>query len=96
MHYVYILYSSKLDKYYIGETIDLEERLHLHNSGYFKKAFTSKAKDWEIKLTLTCSSIIIARKIEAHIKKMKSRIFTEKLMASSGLQNHIVSKFENP
>jgi putative endonuclease len=31
MHFVYILYSSKHDKYYVGQTDDVERRLVKHN-----------------------------------------------------------------
>ena len=33
MYFIYILYSSKSDKYYIGSTDNLESRLKHHNSG---------------------------------------------------------------
>ncbi|WPR75430.1 GIY-YIG nuclease family protein [Algoriphagus sp. NG3] len=33
MYYVYILYSSKTDKYYTGSTDNLASRLKHHNSG---------------------------------------------------------------
>jgi predicted GIY-YIG superfamily endonuclease len=35
--FVYILYSEKLNKYYIGQTPDLEERLRKHrfSTDYF-------------------------------------------------------------
>ena len=43
---VYILFSDALNQFYIGETVDFEERLNEHNLGFYKKAFTSKANDW--------------------------------------------------
>jgi putative endonuclease len=33
MNYVYINYSEKFDKFYIGQTNDFESRLKLHNLG---------------------------------------------------------------
>lgn len=36
MFFVYILYSEKGNRYYIGQTSDVEARLHRHNSGYEK------------------------------------------------------------
>ncbi len=33
-HCVYILYSEKFDRYYIGQTQDFNERLSRHNSGH--------------------------------------------------------------
>jgi len=44
MFYCYILYSPKLDKYYVGHSHDVGLRLTQHNSGI--SAFTSKADDW--------------------------------------------------
>jgi putative endonuclease len=36
--YLYILFSEKLNKYYVGSTTDLERRLVEHNRG--KEKFT--------------------------------------------------------
>lgn len=44
MFTLYILYSTKLDKFYIGYTSDAEKRLLEHNTG--ASSFTSKANDW--------------------------------------------------
>jgi predicted GIY-YIG superfamily endonuclease len=33
MYYVYILYSATADRYYTGQTENLELRLQSHNSG---------------------------------------------------------------
>ncbi len=40
MFYLYILYSSKLDRYYVGHTENIELRLIQHNNGI--SAFTFK------------------------------------------------------
>ena len=40
IYYVYILYSKQFDKYYFGQTIDVEARLHRHNNGYENAAKT--------------------------------------------------------
>jgi len=70
---VYILYSPLIDKYYIGQTSDLEQRLKEHKSKYYCKAFTKKCNDWELFISIKCASRSQARKIESHIKKMKSK-----------------------
>ena len=80
MHFVYIIYSKKSDKYYVGETTDVEQRIHWHNSHYFKRASTVIADDWELCLSINCKNIQQARKIEKYIKQMKSRVFIEKLV----------------
>ena len=77
--YCYILYSKKLDRYYIGETEDIDQRLILHNSGFFKGSYTSKVSDWVIYYFIKCNSREQARAIEYYIKKMKSRKYIENL-----------------
>ena len=42
--FVYILFSNKLNKYYVGQTEDLERRLIQHNEG--ESAFTSSGTPW--------------------------------------------------
>ncbi|MBI3123947.1 MAG: GIY-YIG nuclease family protein, partial [Ignavibacteriales bacterium] len=46
MFYVYVLYSSKFNKIYIGQTCDLTNRLIEHNSG--KSFYTKRFIPWEI------------------------------------------------
>ena len=46
MHYTYILFSKSKNKYYIGSTSNLEERLNKHNSNH--KGFTGGIGDWKI------------------------------------------------
>jgi len=70
---VYILYSKILDRFYIGQTQDLDERILLHIEKQFKDSFTSRANDWELFHTIPCISRTQAMQIESHIKKMKSR-----------------------
>ena len=48
MHFVYILYSIASDKYYVGETSNLETRLDKHKTGVYTNAYTTIAKDWEL------------------------------------------------
>ncbi len=45
----------------------------LHNTGYFgRKSYTSKSKDWELYISIPCSTIEGAVYIESRIKRMKS------------------------
>ncbi len=76
----YIIYSKSIDKYYIGYTSNLEERLELHNTGHFGgRSFTSKSSDWEIYLVISCGTVEQAVFMESKIKKMKSRTYIENL-----------------
>jgi len=75
---VYILYSKELDRYYVGSTSNLQERLNKHLSS--NKGFTSKAKDWELKYQESFESTSDALKREFQIKKWKSSRMIEKLL----------------
>lgn len=79
MSSVYIVFSTKLDNYYVGGTVDVKLRVVQHNTGYFEKSFTSSASDWSIFLQISCKSRTQARKIESHIKRMKSKKYIEDL-----------------
>ena len=79
MPYTYILYSDKLDKYYIGACIDIERRLYEHNIGHSK--FTSFGMPWKVMYTEEFASLVEAKTRELKIKKMKSRKYIEELIA---------------
>ena len=79
---VYIIYSSALDKYYIGYTEDINLRLIQHNEG--KSTFTSKASDWVLKYSEAFDSRENAHKRELEIKRKKSRKYIEWLINSVG------------
>ena len=76
---VYIIYSQKLNKYYVGACTDLERRLHEHNIGHSK--FTSTGMPWVLKYTEDYPNLPEAKKRELEIKKMKSRKYIEGLFS---------------
>ena len=82
MAYMYILYSEKLDKYYIGACTDLERRLYEHNIGH--STFTSNGVPWKIVYKEEFDDLRSAKKREMAIKKMKSRKYIEKLISQPG------------
>ena len=80
--YTYILFSEKLNGYYIGYTGDsLKSRLHKHL--HSAKGHTSKANDWKIVYSQTFDTKQAAMKREIEIKAWKSKIKIEKLILSS-------------
>jgi putative endonuclease len=79
---VYIIYSEKLDKYYIGYTEDIQIRLDQHNSGL--SAFTSKTNDWKLVYQETFVTRREASGRERTIKAKKSRKYIEWLIAQVG------------
>jgi putative endonuclease len=69
---VYILYSTTLDRYYVGSTtLSAEERLEKHLARH--RHFTSKAKDWQIVYREHYGSKSEACQRERQIKRWKSR-----------------------
>ena len=92
MSFVYILYSKGLEKYYIGETLDLEERIKQHNSGFYETGYTKQVSDWELFCSITCKDRTQARKIEAHIKKMKSKAYIQNLKKYPEISERLKNK----
>jgi putative endonuclease len=78
MPFAYIIYSDKLNKYYVGACINLQRRLTEHNTGHSR--YTSTGVPWILKYTEEFESLQEAKKREQYIKKMKSRKFIEELI----------------
>ena len=67
MCFVYILYSKKADKYYVGYTCDsIEDRMKKHLSNH--KGFTGKFDDWKCVYIETYNSRVEAYGREREIK----------------------------
>ena len=66
--FVYILFSERLDRYYVGTTDDVVKRLKKHNSKHYPSAFTSKGIPWDLELQIPCNSSNIAYQLENFIK----------------------------
>jgi len=82
-YFVYILYNPMLDRFYVGSTQDLEDRIARHNQGR-SKATKAGAPHWQLKYTEHFESLPEARRREAYIKRMKSRIYIQKLIELGG------------
>ncbi len=83
---VYILFSVLKNKYYIGFTSDLKERLIRHNQK--SKGFTGSVNDWKVVYTKNYNTKEEVTKRELQIKSWKSRIKIEKLIQEN--KNSIV------
>jgi putative endonuclease len=96
MAYVYILYSPSLDKFYVGFTTETPElRLERHNSDYYENKFTANGKPWILFLAIECSDAEQARKIEAHIKSMKSQKYIRNLAVYPEIIEKLKLKFHD-
>ena len=91
----YILYSPKLDSYYIGMSQELiADRTLKHNTSFYGAHYTSKTSDWEFYHAIECVTISQAMKIEKHIKKMKSIIYLKNLKKFEAIQLKLLEKYK--
>jgi putative endonuclease len=90
---VYILYSKSLDRFYIGQTKDLNKRIAFHLEKKFQGSFTSKANDWGLFQTISCESRFQAIQIECHIKKMKSRQYIQNIKEYPEISDKLKNKY---
>ncbi|PKD43290.1 GIY-YIG nuclease family protein [Rhodohalobacter barkolensis] len=70
-YYVYILYSVSVNRYYVGQMSNLEDRLKRHNQGRSK--YTKPCIPWTLKYKERFESRSEVMKIEERIKSLKSR-----------------------
>jgi putative endonuclease len=63
---VYIIYSSKSNKYYVGQTDNFEKRLLKHNSGLVKS--TKYGLPWQVVHIFSCIDRSSAMILETKIK----------------------------
>ena len=78
-HYVYILQSLRDNKYYIGETTDVNERLLFHNSG--RQRSTKYRIPFKLILVEEYENRIQALARERQIKNWKGGMAFKKLIS---------------
>ncbi len=72
--FVYSLQSeNNPDKYYVGLTTSIDQRLKEHNAG--KSIHTNKFKPWKVVSYVAFSDEIKAKKFEAYLKTGSGRDF---------------------
>jgi putative endonuclease len=67
MYKVYILYSKKINRYYVGSTSDLQDRINRHNQG--RSTYTKKGMPWELIKCFDYLNRSEAVRLENKIKK---------------------------
>ena len=92
-HFVYIIFSESSDKFYVGETGNVPERIMQHNLGHYKASFSKIACDWKLFWSLECVSRRQALKIEKHIKNMRTRKFYENLVRFPEIAQKLKDRF---
>ena len=79
MHFVYALYNKKHNKIYIGQTVNLNERLRLHEEGLFKNSFTSRFDGgWKLIYKEEVKTRTEALRREKQLKSYKVREFIKR------------------
>ena len=78
---VYILFSETKNRFYIGFTSDMEQRIMRHNQK--SKGYTGNVNDWKIVYTEKYNSKEEAYTREQQIKSWKSRIKIQELINNS-------------
>jgi putative endonuclease len=69
--YVYILFSTLNDRYYIGQTNDIDARLIRHNNGYVKS--TKSFRPWNLAYVEKHPDRASAMARENQLKSWKSK-----------------------
>ena len=80
--FTYILYSKKIDKYYIGSTDNLLWILERHNLGWGR--YTKRGIPWKMVYYEVFTTKSETLKKEREIKKKKSRKYIEELIHAGG------------
>jgi putative endonuclease len=77
--WVYIIFSEKYDRFYIGQTNDLDGRIERHNSGYVES--TKSFRPWVLKLALSkdnrSESMVLEKKLK-NLNRLRLIEFIEK------------------
>jgi predicted GIY-YIG superfamily endonuclease len=77
MYYVYLIKAINYpEKYYVGYTINLKQRLETHNSG--GSIHTAQYRPWELVMYLGFSDQARAKEFEKYLKSQSGRSFAKK------------------
>jgi len=94
MPFVYVLFSAKLDRYYIGSTqLTPDIRLQQHNTKHQPGSYTGKGIPWILVLSFSVATMQEAMAIERHCKRMKSRSYLENLLRYPEMQERLKNRY---
>ena len=77
---VYVLYSTKHDRYYVGQTSDLKLRLGRHNDGRVRS--TKPYVPWKVVYSESFKTRSEAMRRERELKNKKSKVYLAQLAES--------------
>jgi len=90
---VYIIFSEKLNKFYVGTSDNFLVRLDQHNNLFYDNSFTKKGIPWVEFLVINSLNCKQAYLIEKHIKNMKSKNYILNLKKYPNLVVNLCNKF---
>ncbi|PPK85472.1 putative endonuclease [Neolewinella xylanilytica] len=94
MFYVYILYSERIHRCYIGSTaLAPKERLQQHNSVDKSTPFTAKGQPWMLVSSMVCTTRLQALRVERHIKRMKSKVYIQNLVTYFEMREKLIARY---
>ncbi|MCH7497516.1 MAG: GIY-YIG nuclease family protein [Candidatus Marinimicrobia bacterium] len=79
MHYLYILFSDSLDKFYVGSSHNPETSLTYHNNS--NKGWTKRGRPWRLVFQQGFPNRREAQKVERFVKTQKSTRFIQKVLS---------------
>jgi putative endonuclease len=82
-YWLYILYSERVDRYYVGISRNVAQRLHYHNTA--PKGWTIRGRPWRLMYSRKFADRITAQRSERFLKAQKSREVIERVV--DGLQD---------
>jgi putative endonuclease len=89
MYYCYILLSSKLHIFYFGSTVNLKQRLKLHNGSFVKS--TKPHVPWKLVWYGAFTTEKQARDFEQYLKTRSGKAFAYKRLVSEVLAKDFLS-----
>lgn len=81
---LYILYSTNLNRYYIGSTTDITRRLQEHAS---KHTHTTRKGSYKLVFQQEFKSLALARKAELKLKRWKRRDLLEDIIRDGKMKS---------
>jgi putative endonuclease len=90
MYTVYILHSERINKYYIGSSSNVQDRLRKHNN--VSKGFTNTGRPWLLVYIEEFENKADASAREKQLKKWKSRTRLESLIKAGSEHPELKSR----
>ena len=72
---VYLLFSEKTNKYYIGKTNNINRRFMEHALG--EETYTRTGRPWKLMSTINCPNGSEAAKLENKLKKSRNKKYVK-------------------